>query len=62
MLGIACLDFSYLKGSEEDQPNRVKRNYWKADFHNINLTLNSVNWREKLETENVLGAWTIKST
>lgn len=55
----ACLDFSYLKGSEEDQPNHVKRNYWKADFHNINLTLNSVNWREKLETENVLGAWKI---
>ena len=25
----------------------------------MNLTLNSVNWREKFETENVLGAWTI---
>jgi len=55
----ACLDFSYLKGSKEDQPNHVKRKYWKADFHNINLALNYVNWHEKFETESVLGAWTI---
>ena len=29
----ACFDFSYLKRSEDDQPNYVKRNYWKADYH-----------------------------
>jgi len=55
----ACLDFSYLKGSKDDQPNHVKHNYWKAAFHNINLALNCVNWHEKYETESVLGAWMI---
>jgi len=56
----ACFDFSYLKRSEDDQPNYVKRNYWKADYHNINFALNSVNWHEKFKTESeLLGAWAI---
>jgi len=34
-------------------------NYWKADYNSNNRELNSVDWCEKFETQNVLGAWTV---